>query len=132
MINKNFNIEEYDELQNVLNSYYPKAPFTIECVKRVSELHEPFSYREYIIICDDRGLHRQNNWQLMSKAEQDKHKHYLVIEGLNNKPITLHRIINELTANKYYRSKQHVNDDNKYLEGFISDDKVMFTINWGS
>ena len=130
--NKSLNHEEYDELQIVLNNYYPKAPFTIDCVKTIAELHEPFSYREYVIICDIRGLHRQNLWQLMTETQQEKHKHYLVIQCLNNKPITLHRVINELIANKHYRSKQHVKDDNKYLEGFITDDKVMYTINWGS
>ena len=127
------NTLEYDELQTLLNDYYPKAPFTIECCKTFADLHKPFTHEEYIIICDNRGLYNQDKqWKQMSETEQEKYKLYLVIHSLNNKPITKHRILTEMIANKHYQHKKHKNDDHKFLEGFYNYDGVVFNCNWGS
>ena len=44
--NHKFNIDDYDEIQSILNVYYPKAPFIIDNVLRNIKhlLYEPFSF----------------------------------------------------------------------------------------
>ena len=54
------NADGYDEIQSILNVYYPKSPFIIHCVRNIKQLlYEPFSYKEYIIICDNMELMRK-------------------------------------------------------------------------
>ena len=112
---------------------FPKAPSIIDNVRNLKQLlDEPFTYKEYIIICDNRELMRKPNWKELDLLQQEQYKHYLIIRCIEHKPITLHRVITEMINNKHYHKKAHNNDDHTFVEGFATDDKTLFTIKWGS
>ena len=103
------------QILNYLNENYHNSTATIDIIKNIK-----------------RSLKDNKTIIYESELSKEKYKHYLVIRCINNKPITKHRILTEMIANKHYQHKQHKNYGHKYLEGFYSYDGVLFNCNWGS
>jgi hypothetical protein len=123
----------YEELQMLLASQFPKSPFNIDCVRDLEELDTVFSYESVILIYDDRLNQKYYNLDDMSVSQKNKLRHYTVVKSMNDDPITLRQVLNTMIKDRHYNSRTiEKHFGHYYLEKFVRHINNKFETVWGN
>jgi hypothetical protein len=127
--------DEYmNGLMDIINNEFPNAPFNISLDdEELLNLDEPFTNEKVIFIKDG----RQNEYsyyykQVILDGTINKYCDYMKIEQINNNPITLRQIINNMIKSEHYNDDDVKQDDHKFLEGFEKQTDIQYEVFFGS
>ncbi len=109
---------ECDEIWDELDKLFPNCPFDISCIKYIRELNDVFTTEPVIFIHDDRASPYNSYYDKMSQRERSRYVHYLKIERINNRPITLRQVIEAMVNDAHYHEEVVMTDPHRFLEGF--------------
>jgi hypothetical protein len=114
----------YEELNNLINIEFPNSPFNI-CLtfNRLKKLEEPFTSLHKIIIIDGRISDLNPYYSGVYESELIKLHHELVIESIDNKPITLRQVLTAMITSKHYNMSVILRDSHRFLEAFQPTDE---------
>ena len=103
--------ERYD---NEIEKIFPESPFMIRLSpKRLNNMDNPFTYEKTIYIYDGRSIFYEN---IGDNNREQIFKNELIISKLDNNPITLRQIINEMMNSKHYNELMVISDLHYLLE----------------
>lgn len=123
-------IDKYNELAY---KTFTSCPFTI-CLKQdmMLNMDEPFvtKHDHYIVLHDD----RRNNPFYELVEEEDR---YLLTSDMKvyrkyKRPITLRQILNEMVLSSFYNNTLIIQDEHRFLEGFVHIMGSVYEPIWGS
>jgi hypothetical protein len=109
----------YEELNNLINIEFQNSPFNI-CLSfnKLKNLDKPFTPLHTIIIIDGRITDSNPYYSGVYESELIKLHHELVIESIDNKPITLRQVLTCMITNDHYNMSNICRDHHRFLEGF--------------
>ncbi len=112
------------KFNNLINIEFPNSPFNI-CLtfNRLQKLDQPFTSLHTIIIMDGRISDSNPYYSGVYETELRKLYHELVIESIDNKPITLRQVLTSMITNKYYNMSVIRRDYHRFLEDFQPTDE---------
>jgi hypothetical protein len=122
------------KFNNLINIEFPNSPFNI-CLtfKTLQKLDEPFTSLHTIIIMDGRISDSNSYYSGVYESELIKLHHELVIESIDNKPITLRQVLTSMITNKHYNMSVIRRDYHRFLKAFrLTDDPHVFSAFFGS
>ena len=111
---KEFDEEEYGGLQNA----FPNAPFSVDCVRKVSDLDLPFTSERVIFVVDGRISESNYYYDNFKEHELSQYRSYLKVATVNGEPITLRKIISAMAEDEHYNNEVVAGDDHASLVSF--------------
>jgi hypothetical protein len=106
-----------DVLDHLLEAEFPNSPFVISfSVDDLKKLDEPFTNLDRICIVDDRISQYNYYYSDVCPSVLNTLSSNLIIKSVDNKPITLRQIINEMILDEHYNSDVVRGDDHCFLE----------------
>ena len=120
--------DKYEKLAIELEQQFPNCPFDVSCVDLVEELDNKFTDEPVIFIYD----YRSQYWG--DETDTSKWCHFLKVQQIDNKPITLRHVINTMSNDEHYNDIIVKLDSHRFLEKFILSKKsnIQYTCFWGS
>ena len=106
-----------DVLDHLLEAEFPNSPFVI-CFSAdvLKKLDEPFTNLDRICIVDDRISQYNYYYSGVCPSVLNSLSSNLIVKSIDNKPITLRQIINEMILDEHYNSDVVCRDDHRFLE----------------
>lgn len=126
--------DEFCELMEEIDKQFQGYPFTISCIKHIEELDEVFTLEPVIFIHDDRANKFNYYYQDMSDEERNVYNHFLKVERIDNKPITLRQVLDEMSNEPHYYDEVVIGDPHCFLELFelSKHSNIQYSMYWGS
>jgi hypothetical protein len=124
----------YQKFNDLINIEFPNSPFNI-CLSfnQLQKLDEPFTSFDRIIIIDGRISDSNPYYSGVYETELSKLYHELVIESIDNKPITLRQVLTSMSTDKHYNMSVIRRDYHRFLEDFgPTDEPHVFSTFFGS
>jgi hypothetical protein len=114
---------DIDVLDHLLEAEFPNTPFVISfSVDVLKKLDEPFTNLDTIYIIDDRISEFNYYYSGVCPSVLNNLSSELVIQSIDNKPITLRQILNKMIIDKHYNNRVVSRDDHRFLESLDTND----------
>ena len=132
-----FNEEEWDKINEQQQRDFPEFPLTISLpYKTLDEynkaMDEPFTDKKTIIVKDDRASEHSYYWRGLPKNEFAQYINYTVVNMVDDKPITLRQIFNEISKDPHYSRDVICRQDHRFIEGIEWDTDIQISFGFGS
>ena len=127
-------MQQFKELNDALDEEFPGCPFDISCIDDIKQLDEVFSLERVIFIYDDRASEHNWYYEDMSYEERREYNHFLKIERMDDKPITMRQVLKAMSDEPHYNDEVVMGDFHRFLEGFelCKHSNIQYTAYWGS
>jgi hypothetical protein len=120
-----------DVLDHLLEAEFPNTPFVISFPADVlKKLDEPFTNLDTIYIIDDRISEFNYYYSGVCPSVLNSLSSELVVQSIDNKPITLRQILNRMIVDNHYNNVVVCRDDHRFLESLHTNggtDNVFYT-----
>ena len=129
--------DDWDEMWNQQHLDFPNLPLDISLdYKNVDEytaaMDEPFTDEKTIIVKDDRASEYSYYWSNTPKNELAQYINYTVVNMVDDKPITLRQIFNEISKDPHYSRDVICRQDHRFIEGIQWDTDIQISFGFGS
>ena len=124
----------YERFNKLIDIEFPNSPFNI-CLtfNELQKLDQPFTSFDQIIIMDGRITDSNPYYSGVYESELIKLHHELVIESIDNKPITLRQVLTSMISDTHYNMPVICKDNHRFLEAFEpTNDLHVFNTFFGS
>jgi hypothetical protein len=134
LVEINENEKRYKELNDALDEEFPGCPFDISCIDDIKQLDEVFSFERVIFIYDDRASEHNWYYEDMSYEERREYNHFLKIERMDDKPITMRQVLKAMSDEPHYSREVVMYDPHRFLESFelSKHSNIQYSMFWGS
>lgn len=114
----------YERFNKLIDIEFPNSPFNI-CLtfNELQKLDKPFTSFDKIIIMDGRITDSNPYYSGVYESELIKLHHELVIESIDNKPITLRQVLISMISDTHYNMPVICKDYHRFLEAFEPTDE---------
>jgi len=104
---------------------FPNCPFIISLSQiEMQNMDKPFTNENYIILHDDRKY--SYSFDNLPNEDRFKLSNDLKIYRKNGNPITLKRILEEMSSSPFYNSELIMQDNRKVLEDFDKKSNIIY------
>lgn len=108
---------DIDVLDHLIEAEFPNTPFVISFpVDVLKKLDESFTNLDKIYIIDDRISQFNYYYSGVCPSVLNNLSSRLVIQSIDNKPITLRQILNRMILDEHYNNVVVCRDDHRFLE----------------
>ena len=117
----------------LLNQEFPNLPFCMDTRdEELIKLDLPFTEEPVIFIRDNRASKHSYMWDGVPEDIRNKYNSNIRIQQIDNKPITLRQIINQMAITDEYSKMEESMDDHRFLEGFDQSTPIQYSVSFGS
>jgi hypothetical protein len=129
--------EEWNKIHEQQDIDFPYFPLiislgymTLDEYKKT--IDEPFTDEKTIIVKDDRANEHSHYWKDCPKNDLAYFINYTVVKMVDDKPITLRQIFNEISEDPHYSTDLIMGQDHRFLEEIIWDTDIQISFKFGS
>jgi hypothetical protein len=129
--------EEWDKIHEQEEIDFPDFPLiislgymTLDEYKKT--IDEPFTDEKTIIVKDGRANEHSHYWKDCPKNDLAYFINYTIVNMVDDKPITLRQIFNEISKDPHYYTDLIREQDHIFLEEIIWDTDIQISFKFGS